>query len=98
MYFYCWVEICTEDIDCAQHCAIICESITIFHFACCVYCVYVFTSPSAASEGERQRRETMFGSDNVQLVSLGPLLLGQNSTELQGNPCVEMSTGKHCQM
>uniref|UniRef100_A0A3Q2NZU8 Zona pellucida sperm-binding protein 4-like n=1 Tax=Fundulus heteroclitus TaxID=8078 RepID=A0A3Q2NZU8_FUNHE len=23
MYFYCWVEICTEDIDCAQRCTII---------------------------------------------------------------------------
>ncbi|KAM9843135.1 zona pellucida sperm-binding protein 4-like [Aulostomus maculatus] len=23
MYFYCWVEICTEDVDCAQECTII---------------------------------------------------------------------------
>ncbi|XP_043956525.1 zona pellucida sperm-binding protein 1-like isoform X1 [Gambusia affinis] len=23
MYFYCWVEICTEDVDCAQRCTII---------------------------------------------------------------------------
>lgn len=25
MYFYCWVEICTDDVDCAQSCTIICE-------------------------------------------------------------------------
>ncbi|XP_062295329.1 zona pellucida sperm-binding protein 4-like [Scomber scombrus] len=67
MYFYCWVEICTEDVDCAQHCAII------------------------SSEGERQKRETMFESDEVQLVTLGPLLLGQNNTELEVNPCFEKS-------
>ncbi|XP_074511606.1 zona pellucida sperm-binding protein 4-like [Sebastes fasciatus] len=66
MYFYCWVEICTD--DCAQRCAII------------------------SSEGERQRREAMSESDQVQLVSLGPLLLGQNGTELEDNPCVKQKT------
>ncbi|XP_059204424.1 zona pellucida sperm-binding protein 4-like [Centropristis striata] len=68
MYFYCWVEICTDDADCAQRCAII------------------------SSEGERQRRQAMSESDQVQLVSLGPLLLGQNSTELEDSPCVEQKT------
>lgn len=29
MYFYCWVEICTDDMDCAQRCAIICECIIV---------------------------------------------------------------------
>ncbi|KAM9745775.1 zona pellucida sperm-binding protein 4-like isoform 1-T1 [Menidia menidia] len=23
IYFYCWVEICTDDVDCAQHCTVI---------------------------------------------------------------------------
>ncbi|XP_044186298.1 zona pellucida sperm-binding protein 4-like [Thunnus albacares] len=68
MYFYCWVEICTEDVDCAQRCTII------------------------SSEGERQRREAVFGSDKVQLVSLGPLLLVQNNTELEDNPCAHQNT------
>ncbi|XP_039978877.1 zona pellucida sperm-binding protein 4-like isoform X2 [Xiphias gladius] len=67
MYFYCWVEICTDDVDCAQSCAII------------------------SSEGERQRRETMTESSQVHLVSLGPLLLGQNNTELEDNPCVKQN-------
>ncbi|XP_044036668.1 zona pellucida sperm-binding protein 4-like [Siniperca chuatsi] len=65
MYFYCWVEICTNVVDCAQHCTII------------------------SSEGERQRRETMSESHQVGLVSLGPLLLGQNNTELEDNLCVK---------
>ncbi|KAK5856677.1 hypothetical protein PBY51_008258 [Eleginops maclovinus] len=61
MYFYCWVEICTDEADCAQKCAIV------------------------SSEGERQRRDAE--SDQVQLVSLGPLLVGQNSTEPEDSPC-----------
>ncbi|XP_054463925.1 zona pellucida sperm-binding protein 4-like [Anoplopoma fimbria] len=68
MYFYCWVEICTDDIDCAQRCAIV------------------------SSEGERQRREATSQSDQVQLVSLGPLLLGQNSTEPEDDQCVKRMT------
>ncbi|KAI4822314.1 hypothetical protein KUCAC02_007868 [Chaenocephalus aceratus] len=61
MYFFCWVEICMDDVDCAQKCSIV------------------------SSEGERQRRDAE--SDHVQLVSLGPLLLGQNSTELEESLC-----------
>ncbi|KAG8006419.1 Zona pellucida sperm-binding protein 4 [Nibea albiflora] len=68
MYFYCWVEICTNDIECAQRCAFI------------------------SSEGDRQRRETTSESYQVKLVSLGPLLLGQNSTEQDDNPCVKQNT------
>ncbi|XP_070780092.1 zona pellucida sperm-binding protein 4-like [Enoplosus armatus] len=68
MYFYCWVEICTNDVDCAQRCAII------------------------SSEGERQRREAMPESHQIQLVSVGPLLLGQNNTQLEDNPCVKQNT------
>ncbi|KAM4635541.1 zona pellucida sperm-binding protein 1-like [Polymixia lowei] len=68
MYFYCWVEICTEDVECAQPCSII------------------------SSEGERRRREALSGSKQFQLVSLGPLLMGKNSTELQENPCIKQST------
>ncbi|XP_034567101.1 zona pellucida sperm-binding protein 4-like [Notolabrus celidotus] len=68
MYFYCWVEICTDDIDCAQRCAII------------------------SSEGERRRRDTISASDQVQLLSLGPLLLGQNSTDLEDGPCAQQET------
>ncbi|XP_051243978.1 zona pellucida sperm-binding protein 4-like [Dicentrarchus labrax] len=68
MYFYCWVEICTNHVDCAQRCAII------------------------SSEGDRQRRQATSQSDQVQLVSLGPLLLGQNNTELEDNLCVKQNT------
>ncbi|XP_031726707.1 zona pellucida sperm-binding protein 4-like [Anarrhichthys ocellatus] len=67
MYFYCWVEICTNDVECAQPCAIV------------------------SSEGERRRREATSWSDQVQLVSLGPLLLGQNSTELEDDQCVKQN-------
>ncbi|XP_032392559.1 zona pellucida sperm-binding protein 4 [Etheostoma spectabile] len=45
-----------------------------------------------SSEGERQRREAMTESDQVQLVSLGPLVLERNSTELEDNPCVKQKT------
>ncbi|TMS14910.1 Zona pellucida sperm-binding protein 4 [Larimichthys crocea] len=68
MYFYCWVEICTNDVDCAQRCAFI------------------------SSEGDRQRREATPESYQVKLVSLGPLLLGQNNTEQDDNPCVKQDT------
>uniref|UniRef100_A0A8C7UYA0 Zona pellucida sperm-binding protein 4-like n=1 Tax=Oncorhynchus mykiss TaxID=8022 RepID=A0A8C7UYA0_ONCMY len=60
VYFYCWVEICTEEEECEQHCSI--------------------TSP----DGERERRES--GSDRVsQLVSFGPVLLGQNGSGQEQN-------------
>ncbi|XP_058509394.1 zona pellucida sperm-binding protein 4-like [Solea solea] len=68
MYFYCWVEICTDDVDCAQSCTII------------------------SSESERQRRETISESDQLQLVSFGPLLLRRNNTEIDDSPCVKQST------
>ncbi|XP_054615605.1 zona pellucida sperm-binding protein 4-like isoform X2 [Dunckerocampus dactyliophorus] len=61
IYFYCWVEICTEEVDCAQPCAII------------------------SQEGERRRREALFQPHPFQLISVGPLLLGQNSTEPEEN-------------
>ena len=96
MYFYCWVEICTDDIDCAQTCAIICE----YHLPPCalyVLCVFVVVNLSpllTASEGERKRRETMSESNQVHLVSLGPLLLGQKNTQQEENPCVKQNTSK----
>ncbi|TNN58512.1 Zona pellucida sperm-binding protein 1 [Liparis tanakae] len=68
MYFYCWVELCTNSEECAQPCAII------------------------PSEGERKKREATSTSDRVQLVSLGPLLLGQNATELDDDQCVNRQT------
>ncbi|XP_034046865.1 zona pellucida sperm-binding protein 4-like [Thalassophryne amazonica] len=67
MYFYCWVEICTRDMDCAQRCSII------------------------SSEGERQRRNAPSDS-KVQLISVGPLLLGQNLTDLEDSPYVKQNT------
>ncbi|XP_060883197.1 zona pellucida sperm-binding protein 1-like [Labrus mixtus] len=66
IYFFCWVEICTDDIDCDQRCAIM------------------------TSENDRKRRETISESD--QLVSLGPLLLGRNNTQLADNPCAKENT------
>ncbi|XP_029014465.1 zona pellucida sperm-binding protein 4-like [Betta splendens] len=64
IYFYCWVEICTADVDCAQSCSIV------------------------SSESERQRRDATSTYDQVQLVSLGPVLLEQNSTQPDDLPCV----------
>ncbi|KAK2894158.1 zona pellucida sperm-binding protein 4-like [Channa argus] len=64
IYFYCWVEICTDDADCAQSCSII------------------------SSESERQRREATSKYDQAQLVSIGPLLLGQNGTKPEEESCV----------
>ncbi|XP_078125160.1 zona pellucida sperm-binding protein 4-like [Sander vitreus] len=69
IYFFCWVEICTDDVDCAQQCAII-----------------------TSEEGQRRRREAITEFNQVQLVSLGPLVLGRNSTELEDNPCVKQKT------
>ncbi|XP_034394942.1 zona pellucida sperm-binding protein 1-like [Cyclopterus lumpus] len=68
VYFYCWVELCTNGVECAQPCSIV------------------------PSEGERQRREATSKSDQVQLVFLGPLLLGQNATELEDNQCMKKQT------
>lgn len=97
MYFYCWVEICTNHTDCAQHCTIICECVAVC-FALYTAVLYgvllICASPPAASEGERQRREVTSESDPVQLVSFGPLLLGHNDTELEDTPCVKQSTSK----
>lgn len=30
MYFYCWVEICTDDVECAQRCTLICECFRVY--------------------------------------------------------------------
>ncbi|XP_013868392.1 zona pellucida sperm-binding protein 4 [Austrofundulus limnaeus] len=69
MYFYCWVEICMNDIDCAQSCTII------------------------STEDERQRREVLpSASHHLQLVSLGPLRLVQNKTELADRSSEEQKT------
>lgn len=65
VYFYCWVEICTRTMECAQHCSI------------------------TSSEGERKRREALYTSDNLHLISLGPLLAGQNDTDVEDNPCLK---------
>lgn len=66
IYFYCWVEICTMDEDCAQPCTII-----------------------SAADKLRRRREVW--SDQAQVVSLGPLLLGRNDTEPE-NPRLQPNT------
>ncbi|XP_061159466.1 zona pellucida sperm-binding protein 4-like [Syngnathus typhle] len=68
IYFYCWVEICTQDVDCTQRCAIV------------------------SSEGERLRREASSEMHPTQLVSLGPLLLRQNSTKITSGPCVQQNS------
>ncbi|XP_017272060.1 zona pellucida sperm-binding protein 4 [Kryptolebias marmoratus] len=68
MYFYCWVEICTNDVDCAQRCTII------------------------SSEDERRRREVLPASHLLQLVSLGPLRLVQNDTEVGDRSSEEQKT------
>ena len=50
--------------------------------------------PSTASENERKRREASSGSMQAQFVSLGPLLMGENSTAPEENPCVERGIGR----
>ncbi|XP_055008786.1 zona pellucida sperm-binding protein 4-like isoform X2 [Boleophthalmus pectinirostris] len=62
VYFYCWVEICSENVECAQYCSI------------------------TSSGGERQRRDALHTSDHLHLISLGPLLAGQNGTDVEDNP------------
>lgn len=97
MYFYCWVEICTNDIDCAQRCAFICEYFAVcLHYMCRVHVAFNCACPPTASEGDRQRREATPESYQVKLVSLGPLLPGQNNTEQDDNPCVKQDTSKSC--
>ncbi|XP_061557260.1 zona pellucida sperm-binding protein 4-like [Phycodurus eques] len=66
IYFYCWVEICTEDVDCEQRCAI-------------------------SSDGERQKRGASSETHPTQLVSLGPLMLHQNNTQIEDDPCVQQN-------
>ncbi|XP_068605879.1 zona pellucida sperm-binding protein 4-like [Brachionichthys hirsutus] len=68
IYFYCWVEICSNDVDCAQRCTII------------------------PSEGDRQRRDTVPESDQLQLVFLGPLVLGQNNSQQRDDACVKQKS------
>lgn len=60
-------------------------------------CVYVmFNCPPTASEGGRQKREAASESEQVQLISLGPLLLGQNNTEQEDNACLKQNTSACC--
>lgn len=49
-----------------------------------------------ASKGDRQKREAASGSNSVELVSLGPLLLGHD-TQLEDTPSVKQnaSTSQH---
>ncbi|XP_037332388.2 zona pellucida sperm-binding protein 4-like [Pungitius pungitius] len=69
MYFYCWVEICTNTADCAQPCAIV------------------------SADGEQRRRRRRRGATSqYNLVSLGPLLLGQNATDPEDNGSVKRKT------
>lgn len=63
---------------------------------CAGHVVFNCAYPLTASEGDRQRREAMSESYQVKLVSLGPLLLGQNNTEQDDSPCVQQNTGKSC--
>ncbi|XP_072299974.1 zona pellucida sperm-binding protein 4-like [Eucyclogobius newberryi] len=65
VYFYCWVEICTKNVECAQYCSI------------------------TSSENERKRREALHTSDHLHLLSVGPLLEGQNETDVENNPCLK---------
>ena len=98
MYFYCWVEICTNYVECAQRCTIISEYFTVcftlINYTCCVY--VMLNCPPTASKGERQKREAASESDQVQLISLGPLLLGQNNTEQEDNTCWKQNTSTSC--
>lgn len=98
MYFYCWVELCTNGVECAQPCAIIREYITGYIFPSYEYelrlCGRLPPLVPTASEGERLKREATSTSDWVQLVSLGPLLLGQNATEVEDDQCVNRQTSK----
>lgn len=78
--------------------------VSISHFTLCTFMYFAilssflsFPSPLAASEGERRRRRgTTSESDQLHLVSSGPLLLGQNNTEVEENPCVRQNTSKSC--
>ncbi|XP_056870604.1 zona pellucida sperm-binding protein 4-like isoform X1 [Takifugu flavidus] len=66
IYFYCWVEICTNDAACAQQCTLI------------------------SAKSDRQKREAASGSNSLELVSLGPLLLTSDA-ELEDTPCMKLT-------
>lgn len=96
MYFYCWVEICTNDVDCAQRCTFICEYTTV-HLMCCLFLEFLKNLSCVlpqASEGERPRREAASQPHQLQLVSLGPLQLVQNNTEAEKDPCMKREKSK----
>lgn len=67
IYFYCWVEICTEDTDCTQQCSVM----------------------SSEGEQQRRRRAATSKSEKVHLVSVGPLLMGHNGTQVDETPCAK---------
>lgn len=96
MYFYCWVEICTNDVDCAQRCTFICEYTTV-HLMCCLFLEFLKNLSCVlpqASEGERPRREAASQPHQLQLVSLGPMQLVQNNTEAEKDPCMKREKSK----
>lgn len=51
--------------------------------------------PLTASEGERQKREVVSESDQAQLLSLGPLLLGKD-IEPEDTPSAKLNASKTC--
>lgn len=49
--------------------------------------------PLTAAKTERQKREAVSGSNSMELVSLGPLLLTSDA-ELEDTPCVKLTACK----
>lgn len=66
-------------------------SVSAFATAVHVRSVQTCASPPPASEGEQQRRRRAARSEleKVQLVSVGPLLMGRNGTQVEETVCVK---------
>lgn len=94
------MEICTSDAACAQQCTIICECTALrrlFQDTDRVKHTWLSSPLDAflctASNGDRQKREASKGSNSVELVSVGPLLLGHDP-QLEDTACVTLNASK----
>ncbi|XP_047427740.1 zona pellucida sperm-binding protein 4-like [Mugil cephalus] len=85
MYFYCWVEICTDDIDCSQRCSLVSsegerqrrEAISESHPAQLVFVGPLKTSQNNTEpeDGPCQRQNTMFQVTVYVLAGVSTALL-----------------------
>lgn len=79
-----------EDADCTQQCSITCECNHFrLHCSGAVLVLSVPLLPASEAEQQRRKRATPSKSESVQLVSVGPLLIGHNDTQVAETQCVK---------